>query len=273
MSTVTYAGHGHVFRIEAPEPLATRIDDVLQTLRISGREPTGTYEVTDIDGYWWLAWRDEPIGSRESEDALLLLLHWHINQRTIESSVKSFTTLHAAVASSPLGVGVILAAPMESGKTTTCTGLLRRGWSYLTDEAAAVTPDGVVRAYPKPLTIDSGSWPLFPDLRPTDVGSDSKSWLVPVSRIPGSGVVQQTRARLVLFPAYVAGSATTAQPLPPSKAALALAHSAFNFDQNGGRDLRCISALARLAPAYRLEIGDLTEAVGVVESLAKEFAR
>ena len=267
MSHRTYAGHGHVFRVDAPQPLDSRVSRALATLEVTGQPAVGDYTMRSSDDEWVLRWNDEEVGRRRTEDSVLLLLHWHVNQQTIASSVTSFTTLHAAVARSPEGVGVLLAAPMESGKTTTCTGLLRRGWAYLTDEAAAVTSDGRILAYPKPLTLDSGSWFLFPDLRPPDVGARAKSWLVPVTSVPAD-VVPEATLGLVVLPEYARAGDTVAEGLQPAQTALALAHSTFFFDQYGARDLRCVSALARSVPAYRLRIGALDAALDLIERLA-----
>ncbi len=266
----TYGAHGHYFQVDAPQPVADRVHHVLQTLRAEGVASTGTYVVVAADGAFSLSWEGEEVGTRVGIDSLLLLLHWHVNQSTIDASVRTRTTFHAAAARSPRGNGILLAAPMESGKTTTVTGLLRAGWDFLTDEAAAVDPDGTAWAYPKPLTIDDGSWPLFPELGPEVVDAGALSWLVPATRT-GSAVAERAPLRLIVLPAYAAGGPTRLEPLRPSAAALALAHSTFFFDRNGGRDLSCVSGLARELPAYRLEIGDLAEAVALIEDLDRDL--
>jgi hypothetical protein len=159
---------------------------------------------------------------------------------------------------------------MESGKTTTVTGLLRSGWDFLTDEAAAVDPDGTAWAYAKPLTIDRGSWPLFQDLRPSGVAEDAESWLVPATSA-GAQVADSTRLQMIVFPRYAHGETTELSRLTPSETALELAHSTFQFDRHGERDLRCVSALARNVPAYRLAIGVLQDAVDVIGRLEADL--
>lgn len=235
-------------------------------MRVPGSEPAGTYAIRDGQGYWELRWCDEVIGQRATVDAIVLLMQWHVNQCVIAESTRARTTFHAAAARSRRGNGALLAAPMESGKTTTVTGLLLAGWEYLSDEAVGVDPGGVMWAYPKPLTIDRGSWPLFPALRPQGAYVSSPSWLVPATTI-GSAVAPSAPLRLVIFPAYRAGFATALEMLPASEAALLLSHSTFSFDENGARDLRCVARLARSVPAYRLAIGDLASAVRLIEEL------
>ena len=66
------------------------------------------------------------------------------------------------------GSGVMLPAEPESGKTTLTAGLVRHGFDYLTDEGVAFRPGtNIVEPYPKPLSIDVGSWPLFPEFEPS----------------------------------------------------------------------------------------------------------
>ena len=64
---------------------------------------------------------------------------------------------------------------------------------------------------------------------------------------------------------------TRLQALCPSAAAFALAHSTFFFDQHGGRDLACVSDLARRLPAYRLEISDLATAISLIDDLDRRL--
>jgi hypothetical protein len=163
--TEIYGAHGHVFTVETEEAeLAARIRSALVTLRAEDAPASArAYRIArDAEGVLVLSFDDNAIGRRASPDALLLLLHWHINQRVIDGAAAARTTFHAAAARSPRGSGILLPAPMESGKTTTVTGLLRSGWDFLTDEAAAVDPDGTAWAYAKPLTIDRGSRPHVP---------------------------------------------------------------------------------------------------------------
>jgi hypothetical protein len=262
-----YGAHGHRFTVVTDErSLAARAERALATLRSANGTAPGSYRITRREGLLDLAFEGELIGSRASEDSVLLLLHWHVNQRVIDTAAEHRTTFHAAAARSPSGNGILLPAPMESGKTTTVTGLLCAGWSYLTDEAAAVDLDGTVWAYPKPLTIDRGSWPLFPHLEPPEVADTASSWLVTAPEA-GASVVERASVCSIVFPAYRRDEATDLTPLSPSEAALRLAQSTFQFDRHGARDLRCVSTLARTIPAYELTIGALDQAIDRLQRL------
>lgn len=269
MSAV-FGAHGHTFTVLVSSPaLATRVERALATLRVD-EEPRGSYAVRPADdGRLALFFDEEWIGSPSTDDRLLMLLQWHINQRVIEAAATLHTTFHAAAARSPRGRVVLLPAPMEAGKTTTVTGLLRSGWDFLTDEAAAVSPDGTVHPYHKPLTIDRGSWGLFPDLRPSDIAEDAMSWLVPANAT-GARLAQTSQLAVIAFPAYANGERTRAERLSTVEAALSLAHCTFHFERHGARDLRAIAALARTIPTYRVTIGDLATAVELINKLEIE---
>lgn len=268
MTERVFGAHGHAFTYDVDNPkLAARVEHMLTTLELPGASPRSTYRVIrNADGNPELWHDDQNVGFRLNDESIVMLLQWHINQEVIARASERRTTFHAAAARSPRGAGILLAAPMESGKTTTVTGLLRVGWDFLTDEAVAIDPDGTMWAYPKPLTIDSGSWPLFRDLRPDNFTNLVMSWLVPATHA-GAQIAPSAELRLIVFPSYRQGSVTRATPMRPSEVALELAHSTFRFEKYGARDLRTVARLARTLPAYRLEIGALADAVRTIEQL------
>jgi dolichol-phosphate mannosyltransferase len=54
------------------------------------------------------------------------------------------------------GVGMLITAKTDTGKTTTCLQSLRtQGSSFLSDDMVILAPDGLARSYPKPLTISA----------------------------------------------------------------------------------------------------------------------
>lgn len=167
------------------------------------------------------------------------------------------------------GVGVVLPAAMESGKTTLTAGLVRAGFRYLTDEAVAV--DRATQAlvpYPKPMSLDPGSWPLFPELEPhepfpTDAYKEHQ-WQVPPAAIRPDALAPACAARYVVFPSYEAGTTTELVPLPRAEALVELAKQTFRFDQEGRPTLEVLARVVRGAAVYRLPNGDLDEAVACV---------
>ena len=76
--------------------------------------------------------------------------------------------LHAATIVSPGGAGVIVAGASGSGKSTLAIGLIRSGWSFLSDDAVLLrhTPAAVdALALRVPFSIDSDASGRYADLR------------------------------------------------------------------------------------------------------------
>jgi hypothetical protein len=231
---------------------------------------SSSYRIGPSAGGWALWFDGDSVVQDVTLRRVVGLLGWHLNQTVVERSSPAYTMLHAAAAARD-GLAVVLAAPMEHGKTTTVTGLVRAGFDYLTDEAVAIDPETLlIDAYAKPLTIDKGSWSLFPELRPPALENTASSWWVQPDEIRPHAVVRQAAPALVVLPHYTAGSATVATQLGQTEAVMRLAESTFDFRGRPHRNLGVLARLVRRCPAYHLAIGDLDEAVRAVDSLLEE---
>jgi len=212
----------------------------------------------------------ERLATGRSTAAVLGGLAWHINRSVIEHSVDRYVLMHSASATLA-GVTVVLAADMESGKTTTVAGLLRSGFDYVTDEAVALDPETcLVSPFPKTLSLDPGSWPLFPECAPR-ISGHRLQWFVEPYRL-GSTVATApvTAPEIVLFPKYVAGATTEVLPVSPAEATHELARMTFDFARHPRRNLETAARVARTATCARLRIGDLEEAVELVHELVSQ---
>lgn len=182
---------------------------------------------------------------RPTPSATLGTLIWAINRHVIDDSARPLI-LHAAAAAKD-GSVVVLPAPMESGKTTLVTGLLDRGWDYLTDEAAAIHPDGTVEGYPKPLSIDPGSWEVLrhhePRVEPSIADYLERQWQVAPSSF--TGVVRSGPVRVIAFPSYRHGQNTAVREVPPAEALLRMANCSFQT-RTASFDARMVRQLAKL---------------------------
>jgi hypothetical protein len=174
------------------------------------------------------------------------------------------------------GAAVVLPADMESGKSTLTTGLVRAGYDYLTDEGVAFHRGrNLVEPYPKPISIDPGSWFLFPDLEPrVQLGSDDDKrdqWQVPPEEIRPGCVASPCAARLVVFPKYVEGAATELIPMGRAEGLLELAKNTFSFNLNSRFALTELAVIVREVNCHRLTVGDLLTAVGLVDDLVSSL--
>lgn len=230
-----------------------------------------TRAATGDDGYD-LDVGDEHLSTHVDPSVLVTTLVHDVNRRAIDA-----TGLLAAHAGGVVGTegAVVLPAHMEAGKTTLTAGLVRAGYGYLSDEAVAFDFDTLdIAAYAKPLSLDPGSWHLFPELEPQSPfdrddahGTAPEQWQVAPDAIRPGAAVASARARYVVFPHYEAGVATTLVPVSRGEGVVELAKNTFHFRRHGRRGL---DALARLVPeldCYRLAVGDLDAAVATVTEL------
>jgi hypothetical protein len=125
--------------------------------------------------------------------------------------------LHAACLTVPdRGEAVIAPAPSTAGKTTLAVAACLRGWGYLSDEVASVDADAsLVRAYPKPLTVKSGSrLRTGLDLDTAALSAHQQRWYVRPGEVGGS-VVQVGRPAVTLFPSWPRTHRTSSAPTVP----------------------------------------------------------
>lgn len=92
-----------------------------------------------------------------------------VTTAAINARAGQLVMLHAAALADPAtGRTAVLVAASGTGKTTASVNL-GRTFAYLTDETSAITPDGVVLAYRKPLSIIDGSH-VKKQIAPSELG-------------------------------------------------------------------------------------------------------
>lgn len=205
-------------------------------------------------------------------EPILRFLTWHVNRRAITTGVRRHVLLHAAGATRA-GVAVLLPGGQEHGKTTTVAGLLQEGYGYITDEALALDVCGLgISPFPKALSIDEGSWPLFPQVRPRGLPSGAHQWQVPSEHLGGHGHREPLVPRQVaiVFPRYTEGVRTAATPLTRAEALRELVQCTFEFERDVPRNLSTLRRFVEGAVCARLAIGSLADAVLAIETLVSD---
>jgi hypothetical protein len=213
----------------------------------------------------------ERVASGVAATDLIGMFVWHVNHTAIERSVNDYVLLHSAAAVRS-GITVILPADQECGKTTTVAGLLRSGFDYVTDEAVAIDPTtGCVTPFPKNLTLDEGSWPLFPECTPRKPPDWRRQWHAPAWLLGAKAMTAAvSRPRVVVFPRYEAGAATDLIPVSQAEAVRDLAQLTFSFHSQAGRNLRVLARTIAGATVVRLRIGSLDRAVDAIDEIVSE---
>ncbi|MDQ1430091.1 MAG: hypothetical protein QOF40_693 [Actinomycetota bacterium] len=270
--TRTYRALEHGFRVSVEsQPLGAYVDDLFAAFPEGDTSDPVEYTIgiaADGADRWTL----DIAGDGESKgevSTVLMQLMQSLNQRAIEST--DALVVHAGGVERD-GVGLVLPAHMESGKTTLTTGLVRAGFRYLSDEAIAFDREtGWIEPYPKPFSLDPGSWSMFPELEPsvpgTAPGYDAVQWLVPPGAIRPDAVSGACRARFLVFPKYEAGVATELRGLSRAEATIELARNTFAFREQSRRSLDAVAMIVRDTEVYRMAVGDLQEAVAQLDEL------
>ena len=125
---------------------------------------------------------------------------------------------------------------------------------------------GLVDPFPKPLSIDTGSWPVLPELRPQEPQLVLHQWLVPVTRLPQSKVAQPGRPTCIITPGYRAGARTELVPVTRAEMLQTLLGSTFNLRPEPQRQLDVLADVVAGSSCYRLVVGSLHEAVDLIDA-------
>lgn len=226
--------------------------------------------------FWLLCSEAKLIASRDPEEVLAYLF-WHVNSEAFRRT-DDFLLIHAGAVVAPSGAGVLLPGASGSGKTSLVAGLVRAGFSYLSDEAGVIDPvTGKLYPFPRALTIKSGSFGNFPELAGAraDLSPTRVEWHVrPEDLAPEAGALGgPSEIKFVVAPRYDADASTAVTPLPPAEAVMVLATNAINFSRYGGRALPVLEGVVRRARCHRLVSGDLPSGVRALAELTAELRR
>ena len=272
--TPTFRALNYRFAVRSRhEGIGRFIEEMYGSFGAADERPATWYSIVDgspSPGSYALEVDERRVVEGVNASRVLGYLTWHVNREAIRSG-HDRVLVHAAAAELD-GVGVLLPAEMDAGKTTLVAGLVKAGFGYLTDEAAVIDPVSLrLHPYPKPLSIDPGSWPVLADLTPRVDGSTApylkEQWQVPATRIRPTAVSGPVDVALVIFPRYMPETGTEVRPLRGSQAMLRLLEQTFGFHVLGRRNLEVLGRLVEGVACYRLESGDLDGACQAVADL------
>lgn len=199
---------------------------------------------------------------------------WHVNYQ-VGTRPSPYILFHSSAAAFA-GHALIFPASMESGKSTLVTGLVREGLGYLTDEAVALDPStGNIVPYPRSISLNPGSWPLFPEydpkLEPAIAELSPFQWHIDPDRVRAGASAAPSPPGLVIAPKYEKDSQTELIPFRRAEAIVTLLKNSFNFRTHGPGALEVVARAVERCRCYRLNIGDLGEACRLVIEAAREL--
>lgn len=274
-TTRPVAALSHHFAVRTPVPaLTAHLADLFSDLPDSSRPYHHRYELIALDDadQWEARLDGERIGTPGPASQAVALLLWRINRGAVEET-GGLLLFHAGGVVLD-DVAVLLPGDMEVGKSTIVTGLLRSGAHYLSDEAVGLAETGnELVGFGKAVSLDPGSWHLFPELRPTlpeVLGRFSPhQWQVVASGLPGVEVVERVSAGLVVLPRYVAGASASTAALGGADAILRLSTCVFRPRTSRLDALRRLARLLETVPCYEVSYGDLDAGVDAIRRLTK----
>jgi hypothetical protein len=256
---------------DADPGLLDRLAPVLSPLTAEV-EPDVTYLVTPTGrGRYRLSRDGQTVCDDQAPGMTVRFLAWHLNRSAVASARSDHTVLHAAAARRDEST-VVLAAPMGCGKSTTIAGLLTHRWDYITDEAVALRREDLrITPYPKALSLDPGSWRLFPRARPSwPDADDDGQWQVPAPALGARYASEPAAPAIVVLPRFAGTGVTHATRVRPAEAVTRMARCTFGFPDGGVHDLEVLVRIASTCPVYSVDIADLASAVRCIERLTEE---
>lgn len=189
------------------------------------------------------------------------------NRAEVDRRSTSYALIHAGAVKRD-GVVLLLPGQAESGKSTLVAGLVRAGWDYISDELASLDPTtGLLHPYTRPISIDVGAYPVFPEL---DGRYDltAEQWHVdPADLRPGAKVVEPVRPTHIVFNRYVADAPTELNELSGMGVVRRLLENAVRLATIGVAGFDIVIDTARSVRAAELTSGSLVEQIDAIDQL------
>ena len=177
--------------------------------------------------------------------------------------------VHCAVVAHDEGA-LLLYGGSGAGKSTLAAGLVRAGWTYLSDEGAGLDGAGRVHPYTRPITLKPSSWPLFPELDGRLPARHERfaidEWHVPAALL-GTLADAPADPGATVAVRFEMGAPTELAPIRRSAALEAMAHEACNLRLFGRAGFEKLRDLVLACRCYRLVYGDLQEALTALASV------
>lgn len=257
-------------RAENPE-LAALLDHILGAFRAVG-DPHDWYSFHPGDGSSHVVQRNGTQILRMSDHHLVGVFLWHLNQRVMLET-RSALTVHAGVVSSG-DRALVFPGDANAGKSTLVAALVTAGFDYLSDEAALLDLEGtLVHPYHRSVSLEPGSWPLLPGLRPAPPAgfpAPSDLWILPPDELRDSCLGAACPPGWVLFPRLAVGDGTSLQPVSRADALRRLARRSTNLAALGTPGFRSLVRTVEASSCWEIALDGVRTAVEELQRLVTD---
>lgn len=176
--------------------------------------------------------------------------------------------------------GLLVIGESGCGKTTLTLSLLRRGWSFYSDEAAALRlADTTLVPFARRPVVRCDVWPHdvlgpFPDLplEPAPLPHEQPAAPCDPARLGAAPLHDETVPVCLVFPRFSAGEMLTVQKLDQGSALLAMMAASCSQPVFKVRGLDFVIDLVRRLPAYLVTYGHADEAAAELKHLVGDVA-
>lgn len=214
-----------------------------------------------------LAFTDFPL------EALLANLEWSFNW-CVATHANQYVMLHAAGVAKQ-GHAVLMPGVPGAGKSTLSAYLIHRGWRLLSDEFTLVRNQALdLHAFPRLIPLKNDAIDVIQNAVPQAqfgprIPGTRKGTVAHLR--PGDEHIQAmhepARPRLVVFPTYERGSATTLTAVPAAECFTDLTQNCFNYALLGRQAFQMLGALTNHVEAFRMRYSELASAEDTLSTL------
>lgn len=266
----TYDMLGVAVRVEIDDDTAaTRIAELLQDAPRTTETPERVLRLEQAnDGTRALIQDGEVVRPDMEPPMSVSVLLWAVHQAAMRTD--RFVVLHAGAVALE-GRGYLLPGEREVGKSTLVTGLVRDGFSYLSDELGVISLDGrTLHPHSRPIGLDPGAFPWFAELEPKTPPefADDRRWHLRADDVRPGSRSEPVPLAAVVFPQYVADAEPRLEPIRRPEALWLMSRSAVNLDLLGRHGFTTLGDVAASVPVYRMRSGSLDDAAQMIRSVA-----
>lgn len=190
---------------------------------------------------------------------------------------KHFLLLHAAVVERD-GRAMLLTGHSGSGKSTLAALLGERGWRFMGDEFALLSPeDGRLHPFPRAVSLKNESIYIFEEKAPERLGpllTGTSKGRIRHLRPDAEAIARMAESAepaLILFPRFGRDFPAAVRPVGAAEAFVRLTQASTNYVTLGERGFAALARLTRL-PARAFDFSSGDEAIALVERLWDELA-